>query len=242
MNGHAHPGTTAVQGDAPGPPVPQAGVHGGGPIRKVRESSDSLKPAVGRRCFNPGTRNGDVQRQVGWGPSRACPLQSASLRVCGCAFPSPSVWLFTDCPSAPGDASVGGQGPRGGCGVRRLTGCKQASPGQRVPAPFRSRPSREGDSGQGAGGHTGSRTPEVQGWPGSALGWAWAAGSSPASPVPWRPARPQSPLPREIPWNLGYWEPQAWVVTLSRGLAGQADTVELDSLGAQDPQGAMEPG
>ena len=55
VNGRARPGVTGA-GRRPGAPVPQAGVHGGGPFRKVRELSGSLKSAAGRRCFNPGTQ------------------------------------------------------------------------------------------------------------------------------------------------------------------------------------------
>lgn len=48
--------------------------------------------------------------------------------------------------------------------------------------------------------------------------------------------------PPKARWNLGLWEPQAPVLTLSGGLASQADTGELDSLGVQDPQGGVELG
>lgn len=155
----------------------------GSPVRKVRELYGSLRAAAGRRCFNSGAQDGDVQRLADCGAPTGSPAterlpQSANARARTRWWNSARM-----VPLVPGGASVHRRGPWGQCGVRRLTGCRWASPGQRVPTPFRSRLSREGDTGQGYGGHLGSQAAETRGW---------ARGSSPTTPVSWRP---QAPFP-----------------------------------------------
>ena len=80
----------------------------------------------------------------------------------------------------------------------------------------------------------------MRGWPGSGLGLG--RGEQPCLPSSLAAHVAPVASPPRARWNLGPWEPQARVLTLSGGLTSRADTGELDSLGVQDPQGGMEPG